>query len=128
MPFDVLSNTLGLTQGRLQAIGAPEGSYVFVLGSVGLPAEYLEIGDYVEVKQTADITGKTFVQFVGRVVPPTSLPVGYGWRASLRVGGVERTGRILYANRTRTFVDMKANVSHLTGNQELAFRLAVVSV
>jgi hypothetical protein len=122
---------LGTTQGRLmpQGFTPPEGTFAFVLGR-DLPglAQKLALGDFVEVKQTADFGGSKLVRFRSRVRPPVTMPAGFGWKASLRIDGTERTSTMLTPGRTRDRFDLAANVSKLSGNHELAFRLELVAV
>jgi hypothetical protein len=122
---------LGTTQGRVQPQGfvPPQGEFAFVLGR-DLPrlTQKLEVGDFVEVKQTADFGDAKLVRFRARLRPPTSVPAGVAWKASLRIDGGERTSQLLAPGRTRDRVDLAANVSKLAGDHELAFRLELVAV
>jgi hypothetical protein len=122
---------LGTTQGRIAPEGftPPEGTFAFVLGR-DLPglAQKLEVGDFVEVKQTADFGDAKVVRLRARMRPPASVPAGVGWRASLRIDGAERASALLVPGRDRDRIDLAANVSKLTGDHELGFRLAVVAV
>jgi hypothetical protein len=122
---------LGTTQGRIAPAGfvPPEGTRAFVLGR-DLPGltQTFEVGDFVEVKQTADFGDAKLVRFRARMRPPASVPAGVGWRASLRIDGDERAAALLVPGRARDRVDLAANVSKLSGNHELAFRLEVVAV
>ncbi len=122
---------LGAAQGRL----APEsyvpssGTFAFVLGHdlSGL-AQKLAVGDRVEVSQTASFGDMKLVRVRARMRPPSSMPAGLAWRASLRVDGTERARTVLAPGRTRDRIDLAANVSKLTGDHELAFRLELVAV
>lgn len=131
MALTAWNRELGTTQGRIapSAFTPPEGVFAFVLGR-DLPGltQKLNVGDYVEVKQTADFGDTKVVRFRARMRPPESVPPGVAWRASLRVDGSDRASTLLVPGRTRDRVDLAANVSKLSGNHELAFRLAVVSV
>ncbi len=122
---------LGTTQGRIApaAFTPPEGVLAFVLGR-DLPglAQKLSLGDFVEVKQVADFGDAKIVRFRARMRPPDVVPAGVGWRASLRIDGSERASALLVPGRSRDRVDLAANVSKLTGNHELAFRLALEAV
>ena len=61
---------LGTTQGRIEPTGftPAEGSFVFVLGC-DLPGmvQKLELGDFVEVKQTADFGDSKLVRIRARM-------------------------------------------------------------
>jgi hypothetical protein len=122
---------LGTTQGRIAPVAftPPEGTFAFVLGR-DLPrlTQKLEVGDFVEVKQTADFGDAQIVRFRARMRPPETVPAGIAWKASLRIDGSERASALLVPGRMRDRVDLAANVSQLTGDHELAFRLAVVAV
>jgi hypothetical protein len=122
---------LGTTQGRVEPQGfvPPQGEFAFVLGR-DLPrlTQKLEVGDFVEVKQTADFGDSKLVRFRARLRPPTSVPASVAWKASLRIDGGERASQLLAPGRTRDRVDLAANVSKLSGDHELAFRLELVAV
>lgn len=131
MALTAWNRELGTTQGRIApaAFTPPEGTFAFVLGR-DLPAltQKLNVGDFVEVKQTADFGDAKIVRFRARTRPPAGVPDGVGWKASLRIDGSERASALLLPGRTRNRIDLAANVSKLSGDHELAFRLAVVAV
>ncbi len=131
MALTAWNRELGGTQGRIQPSGftPPEGTFAFVLGR-DLPGlgQKLNLGDFVEVKQTADFGDATLVRLRARLRPPDSVPAGVAWRASLRIDGVARASALLEPGRTRDRLDLAANVSKLSGNHELGFRLEVVAV
>ncbi len=131
MALTAWNRELGTTQGRIApaAFTPPERTLAFVLGR-DLPglAHKLEVGDFVEVKQTADFGDAKIVRFRARMRPPESAPGGAGWRASIRIDGAEYASALLLPGRTRDRADLAANVSKLSGDHELAFRLAVVAV
>lgn len=131
MALTAWNRELGTTQGRIApaAFTPPEGMFAFVLGRE-LPglAQTLNTGDFVEVKQTADFGDAKIVRFRARMRPPASVPAGFGWRVSIRIDGAEHAGALLVPGRTRDRVDLAANVSKLSGDHELAFRLALVAV
>jgi hypothetical protein len=122
---------LGTTQGRIAPAGfaPPQGEFAFVLGR-DLPGlrQKLDVGDHVEVRQTADFGDAKLVRFRARMRPPEAIPAGLAWRASLRIDGAERASALLPPGRTRDRVDLAANVSKLMGDHELAFRLELVAV
>lgn len=129
MPFDSFTSHFGTYQGRLRPAGfTPVGEVAFVLGSdvPGIMA-LLEIGDFVEVSQTGDLTGVKYLRFTMRGRPPTSLPPGAAWQLSLWVAGLRRATTLILPGRTRDHADLAANVSHLPGNQAVALRLEVVA-
>jgi hypothetical protein len=122
---------LGTTQGRVdpQGFTPPQGEFVFVLGR-DLPGlqQRLEVGDFVEVKQTASFGDTKLVRLRARMRPPASVPAGVAWKASLRIDGGERVSTLLVPGRTRERVDLATNVSKLAGDHELGFRLELVAV
>ncbi len=126
MALTAWNRELGTTQGRIAPAGfvPPEGSFAFVLGR-DLPGlvEKLAVGDYVEAAQSADFGDTQLVRLHARLRPPASIPPGVEWKASLRIDGAERALQLLAPGRTRDRVDLAANVSKLSGNHELAFRL-----
>lgn len=131
MALTAWNRELGTTQGRIApaAFTPPEGTFAFVLGR-DLPAlaQKLNVGDFVEVKQTADFGDTAIVRFRARMRPPATVPAGVAWKASILIDGGERASTLLVPGRTRDRIDLAANVSKLLGNHELAFRLAVVVV
>lgn len=131
MALTAWDRELGTTQGRIAPaqFTPAEGTFAFVLGR-DLPglAQNLNVGDFVEAKQTADFGDAKLVRFRARMRPPASTPPGVAWRASIRIDGGERAGALLLPGRTRDRVDLAVNVSKLSGNHQLAFRLAVVAV
>ena len=131
MALTAWNRELGMTQGRIApaAFTPPEGTFAFVLGR-DLPGlmQKLEVGDFVEVKQTADFGDANLVRLRARLRPPATVPAGVAWKASLRIDGGERASQLLVPGRTRDRVDLAANVSKLAGDHELGFRLELVAV
>jgi hypothetical protein len=126
MALGAFTRELGATQGRIapQGFSPPEGAFALVLGR-DLPGlkQRLAVGDFVEVKQTANFGGVSFVRFSARMRPPTALPDGLSWKASARVDGIEQASARLVPGRSRDRADLAINVSKLAGDHELAFRL-----
>lgn len=126
MALTAWTRELGATQGRLMPRGfvPPEGTFAFVLGrdQPGL-TQRLAVGDFVEVHQTADFGGASFARFRARMRPAAALPLGVAWKASVLVDGIQLTSAIL--GRLRDRADLAANVSKLSANHELAFRLTL---
>ena len=131
MALTAWNRELGTTQGRVdpQGFTPPQGEFVFILGR-DLPGlvQRLEVGDFVEVKQTANFGDTKLVRLRARMRPPASVPAGVAWKASLRIDGGERASALLVPGRTRDRVDLAANVSKLLGDHELGFRLELVAV
>ncbi len=131
MALTAWNRELGTTQGRVDPEGftPPQGEFAFVLGR-DLPGllQTLEVGDFVEVKQTASFGDSKLLRLRARMRPPASVPPGVAWKASLRIDGGERASALLVPGRTRDRVDLAANVSKLVGDHELGFRLELVAV
>ena len=131
MAVTAWNRELGTTQGRVapQLYAPPEGTFAFVLGR-DLPGltQKLVVGDRVEVKQTASFGDTKLLRLRARMRPPTTVPTGLAWKASLRIDGVERVSTLLQPGRTRDRLDLATNVSKLVGDHELAFRLELVAV
>jgi phage tail-like protein len=129
MTLTAWTRELGSTQGRLMPQGfvPPEGTFALVLGR-DLPGltQRIVAGDFVEVSQAGDFGGASFVRFHARTRPPTALPAGVSWKASVRVDGVEQVSTLLTPGNTRDRTDLAANVSKLTGDHALAFRLELL--
>lgn len=120
---------LGTEQGRLQdpsGWNAPEGSYLFVLGS-NAPGNVARLspGDNIEVFQTGDFGGGKIVRCQARIRPPASDPGGdLEWVAQLRIDDAVVTERTIPADRTRTLTDLAWCVARMNGDaHKLGFRL-----
>jgi len=120
---------LGTTQGRIapRDFVPPEGDFVFVLGRDvrGFTARFA-IGDYVEVKQAANFGDAKLLRFCARLRPPATVPASVAWKATLRIDGSDRASTRLTPGWIRYRVDLAANISKLTGDHELCFRLELV--
>jgi hypothetical protein len=118
---DAFTARLGVSEGR---VVQGDGTIVFVLGDLE-PGRLHDLspGDYVELAQTADLTGVLLVRARGTLGAPA---VGR-WRASLRIGGTEVATLLGWPGRTRTVTDLAANVSAATGPTEVAVRLTLVA-
>ncbi len=118
-------------QGRIIPAGwsAPEGDYVFCLG-VDAPGRFeeLDIGDYVEVSQTATFqAGTKLLRMRVKIRGPAVVPPGCAWLLVLIVGGGVRAQRRIDAGRTRELVDLSANVSKLVGAQDITLHLELIA-
>lgn len=122
---------LGTAQGRLAPASymPSSGTFAFVLGH-DLPgfAQKLAAGDCAEVRQTASFGDAKLVRLRARMRPPSSVPAGLAWRASVRIDGTERACAVLRPGRTRDRIDLAVNVSKLAGDHDLAIRLELVAV
>lgn len=132
MALNALTRDPGVRNGRIQPHGAtpPTGSlFSFVLGrdGAGLSVEF-NIGDFVEAFQTADFTSAQIMRVVIAIRAPVVLPVGASWKFYIKVGALTVASQVFSASRSRTRIDMAANVSKLIGMQTVTFRLEVVAV
>lgn len=118
--MDAFTARLGVSEGRV--VGA-DGTVVFVLGDLE-PGRLHDLapGDYVELAQTADLTGGLLVRVRGVL----RAPAAGSWRVSLRVGGTEVASLLGWPGRTRPVTDLAANVSGAAGPTEIAIRLTLV--
>jgi hypothetical protein len=116
--MDAFTARLGVSEGRIERV---PGDVVFALGDVvaGWTAG-VAAGDFVEVAQTADLTGVAVVRVTGTL----RAPAAGRWRASLRVGGFDVAVLDAWAGRSRPISDLAANVSGLSGHAEIAVRLS----
>ena len=120
---------LGETQGRVEPVGANalDGSFVFALGSDVSGSKYpINLGDSVRVEQTADVTGIKLIRFQAILRPPASLPAGTRWIAEWGVGHIVHGRRELPATEPVHLRDGAINVSAMSGNKTIFFRLRFV--
>ncbi len=123
----------GASQGRIQpqSISPLDGSWTFCLGH-DLPGRFVKLaaGDYIEVKQSGDISAAALIRVIAHLRAAATIPAGLYWRFGLYIDGVEVKGRDLpqgFVERTR--VDMAANASNLAAvDHEIALRLSVLGV
>ncbi len=127
--LNAFTRELGATQGRIMPVNFDpvDGVWVFCLGRdlAGLEQD-LNIGDFVEVEQTADFDTTEIVEVTVRLRTGTKPTAPRDWKVKLLIDGAERTERVL---RDGERVDQKlaANVSQLApGNHSLAIRLEVI--
>ena len=127
-PWDML---FGRQQGRIAPVGAvpPEGLYAFTLGLDGSVASHLQelaVGDYIELTQTGDFDTETFFGVPLQIRGPATIAAGTsGWKVSLLINTVEVASRTFGANAVID-TELKANVSALAGNNDVAIRLELV--
>lgn len=129
MSLTAWNSALGTHQGRIAPTEAtpPEGAFVFVLGSDS-PGHFFKLkpGDFSEVAQVADFGDTTLLRARVTVRPPAFVPSGLRWVLSVRIDGAEYAQVGIAVGRERFLSDVAANVSKLSGNHQLAFRLALV--
>jgi len=123
---------LGTSQGRIASANAAHGSYVYELGHANRVAEWVNVGDYHEIKQDIVVDPEAaFVRAQVRIAPPLTLTVGFSWKLTALLNGVVRVTRIITSSdQTKTLSDLAiplalANVPP-TPN-EIAFRLELIT-
>jgi hypothetical protein len=130
MELDAFTSRLGLGQGRVQPrAGTGGGEWAFVLGDdeAGHFFELVE-GDHADVVQDTDLTGIDFVRAYLALRVPANLPATLAWEASIIVDGAKLAAFTAKPGRTRTFTDLAANVSKLSGMHQVGVRLELVGV
>jgi hypothetical protein len=131
MELDAFTSRLGLGQGRVQPVTVPPGGgdWAFVLGE-DEAARFFELsaGDHADVVQDTDLTGVDFVRTHLALRVPAGLPATLAWEASIIVDGAKLATFTAKPGRTRTFTDLAANVSKLSGLHQIGVRLELVGV
>jgi len=118
----------GAEQGRIQPLGwsAPEGSYVFVLGS-DLPdrTAWFAVGDRITAQQSCTVPVlATLLRARLRIRGASAMPAGVEWVVSLLIDGVTLWSQPLTIGKQRDRADVGVNVAHLAGGDHVfAFRL-----
>lgn len=132
MALDPFGIQPGTESGRVVApAGWPaNATAAYVLGS-DAPGQLRQfnVGDYVEVAQTADFSGAKILRLSVRLRGPLLAPptVGSAWVFLVLVDGGEKL-RVPLDARTRTLADQGIYVGNQApGNHTLALRLALVS-
>ena len=123
----------GAAQGRIQpqSIPALNGVWSFCVGH-DIPGRFVKLaaGDYIQVKQSGDISAASIIRILAHLRAPVTIPAGVRWRFGLLIDSVEIKGRDLpqgFVERTR--LDMAANVSNLAAvDHEIALRLSLLGV
>ena len=120
MELTAFTCRLGDSQGRLRP-GA------FVLGD-DEPGRFSELalGDFIEVTQSADLTGVTLVKSAMLLRIPKSLPAGFAWEVSIIVDGAKYASLRAKPGRQRAVTDLAANVSKQAGLHVVGVRLDLV--
>lgn len=131
MALDPFGIQPGIRSGRVVAPpGWPEdATAAYVLGC-DLPGTLREfnVGDYVEVTQSADFAGAKLLSLTVRLRAPLLQPPpsGAAWAFLVLVDGTEKR-RVLLDARTRTLTDQGIYVGDQSaGTHSLALRLALV--
>jgi hypothetical protein len=131
MELDAFTSRLGLGQGRVQPVMVPPGGgdWAFVLGE-DEASRFFELteGDHADVVQDTDLTGVAFVRAHVALRVPAGLPVTLAWEASIIVDGAKLATFTAKPGRLRTFTDLAANVSKLSGLHQIGVRLELVGV
>ena len=122
MALDAFSARLGIDEGR-----APQGDgAVFVLGSLTPGRVHdLDVGDYAEVAQDADLTNVDLIRVDATVTTPDTAP-GLVWELAIWVDGIAVTRRRLRSAIGLRVRDLAANVAGTSGVRAIAVRLELV--
>ncbi len=123
MALSVFTQRLGESQGRV--VAGSQHSFVLGDGQPGWRAD-VRVGDYVEVTQTADLTGAQWARVRLHLRAPTDVPAGVAWEAWLIVDHRRAAGVRAWPGRERS-VELWANVSKLSGNHVVGVRLVLVA-
>ncbi len=114
--------SLGTHQGR---IDTPDGP-VFVLGDSGSGQKYqLEVGDFVELEQQADLTDVDLVGVEGEILVLNSLPSDLTWEIALRIDGQTLASLRCGPGRTRSLRDLAAPCFRMQGPRLVTLRLSL---
>lgn len=134
MALSPFQRDIGSEQGRISTTDAPAGSYVFELGSSAREGGIFNVGDYVEVRQTAiDFDGQaSLVRVAARVELPDVFPTSpaWFWELTVRLNGSARyTRKFRPGPRELALEDVAVpTVARAAGpNNTLAVRLALVT-
>lgn len=128
MAISSFTRSMGEQQGRLATKDPPDGSYVFVLGSLlEWKFEPLATDDHVDLVQDADVTNVAAIRCKCRLkCPPLSLTGGRRWAAQMIVNGTATGARMLgRPGQSRTF-DMLLSTAPYSGVIQVGMRLQLV--
>ncbi len=122
MALDAFSARRGIDDGRV-----PQGDgAVFVLGSLTPGRVHdLDVGDYAEVAQDADLTNVDLIRVDATVTTPDTAP-GLAWELAIWVDGTTVTRRRLRSAIGLRIRDLAANVAGTSGVRTVALRLELV--
>jgi hypothetical protein len=115
-------------RGQLRIVPAnfppTEGLRSFVLGhDLQHQVESMSVGSYVEISQARDVGSAKLLTFKGRIRPPSTVPSGVVWTASIKLDDVVQMAQDLTPGWTRDLDDWAINLSKLVGVHSVAFRL-----
>lgn len=128
-PFQV---DRGDAQGRVAAT-AINGAYAFQLGHTSLITEYMEIGNYIELTQSAPFAFgyQKLVRLSARLVSPSVATAGVRWRFTAALGAVTFYTRYIPADgREVTITDIALSLAAAPApptTVAVAFRLQLVA-
>jgi len=116
----------GTEQGRIESSTAPLGSYLFQLGS-SVPGKVYRFTDagssYVNITQTADVTGLTFLKCSMDLRGVTVIPTDAYWEIWFLVDGTPQASAYILGPGDRRLTDMGVNLTGLTGNHDIGFQI-----
>jgi len=122
MALDAFSARLGIDDGRVQR---GDGA-VFVLGSLTPGRVHdLDVGDYAEVTQDADLTNVDLIRIDATVTTPATA-LGLAWELAIWIDGIAVTRRRLRSAIGLRVRDLAANVAGASGVRTIALRLELV--
>lgn len=130
MGLNAFTRDVGSIEGRVEPenwVPQDSGSWVFCIGrdQIGFD-DTINVGDAALVEQSAPFVCNVF-RVNARMRPPTTIPDGVWWRASMLVDGVEVVGKIFPPRRVRDFHDWAWSFAHnAAGNHAVAFRLQLL--
>lgn len=129
--MNAFTRAFGVEQGRIQPKGwspPPEGDYAMVLGyDLAGRFEDLDIGDFIEARQTATFQPTTrILQATVYVRAPLVIPASVAWELSIWIDSIERVRRRIRAGHSHQ-LNLSANVSKLSGALPVWLRLGVVA-
>lgn len=116
----------GTEQGRIASSSAPLESYLLQLGSAvpGKVYRFTDTGSsYVNIAQTADITGISFLKFTADLRGVSVLPTDANWELWMLVDGTPLATTYITGPTSKRLTDMGVNLYGLTGAHEIAFQL-----
>ncbi len=128
MSLTAWTRSSGTRQQRVRPVNflPPSGFYAFVFGS-DIPGqiEQLATDSFHRVSQEGTHVGTKILRFRGKLRPPSSLPEGAGFKASMLLNGVEVMSQSMVVGWERELTDWAMNLSQLFGSDTVAWQIEV---